>query len=111
MKLIFPRTITLESNDKQDNDSCHRAISNMCAVLDVYIQFLSQTADSDKNIKLLYVTQHWLVLYQSQIAGSNKYWIILSFFQYWLVFYWSQTTDIGKYYCWPFSMFKDTWNI
>lgn len=71
----------------------------MYAVLDVYMKFLSQTADSYKNIKLLYFTQLWLVLYQSQIAGWNNYWIILSFCQYWLVFYRSQTTDLGKYYC------------
>lgn len=45
---MYPRTITLESNDKQDIDSCHRAINNMYAVLDVYKTFLSQTADSDK---------------------------------------------------------------
>lgn len=45
---MYPRTITYASNDKQDIDSCHRAINNMYAVLDVYITFLSETAESDK---------------------------------------------------------------
>lgn len=45
---MYPRTTTYESNDKQDIDSCHRAINNMYAVLDVYTTYLSQTSDSDK---------------------------------------------------------------